>query len=90
MSKCRILDVIEYFIFGEIRLMAGIFEEWHNASLLYFIKENKKVTIEQIKEEFPVNEEVVNLNNLVEDDLKQLLGMGKIKFEEGYYSVIEH
>ncbi|EQB3101481.1 hypothetical protein ACYIU4_002844 [Clostridium botulinum] len=70
--------------------MEGIFEEWHNSGLLYFIKENKKVTIEQIKEEFPINEEVVNLNNLVEDDLKQLINMGKIKFEEGYYSVIEH
>ncbi|MCW6085562.1 MULTISPECIES: hypothetical protein [Clostridium] len=70
--------------------MAGIFEEWHNASLLYFIKENKKVTIEQIKEEFPISEDVINLNNLVENDLKQLIDMGKIKFEEGYYSMIEH
>lgn len=67
--------------------MAIIIEDWHNSSLLSFIKSNSKVTLEQIKEAFPTDEEVVNLNNLIDEEIEKLIAMGKIQFIDGYYSV---
>ena len=67
-----------------------ITEELHNHSLYLFIKINMKVTLEEIKVEFPIEDGVINLHNLIDSDLQQLIDMGKIQLKEGYYTVTDY
>jgi len=54
------------------------FEDWHNSSLYVYIKDNEPVTKERIIKE--------NHFNLIDSDLEKLLKMGKIKFQDGFYT----
>jgi hypothetical protein len=67
-----------------VKLM-NLYEPINNADLFYFIKSNKKVTIEEIKDEFPTYDEVINLHNFIEVDLQELINIGKVRLEDGYY-----
>ena len=72
--------LITFFIDHNIRdnekgVMEVVFE-WYNINLFLFIRMQKKVTIEDIKKQFPL---------AGKNDLEKLIILGKIVYEDKYY-----